>query len=264
MAFSETTEASEARRTVIGKVTTAPSAAQDAAKEVSDEDSGVEMILESRQSSSSCPSFSPASSIITRKYLLQHQRKTIHPKERSHSELQHSFCSDSSVSDQERPGSHDSGLRLGTISPDGSLDLSFKIGTETFSTISRVSNCDVGVSRGSSLSSSRPASINVVVASQPKRIKLESDSQVVRQRRIEANARERTRVHTIGAAFESLRKAIPAYSNGQKLSKLAILRVASSYILALSSLLEDSHEGFEDAVQACSSAIHLDGKVRKR
>ncbi|OQR70837.1 hypothetical protein BIW11_04083, partial [Tropilaelaps mercedesae] len=68
------------------------------------------------------------------------------------------------------------------------------------------------------------------------------------------------RVHTIGSAFESLRRAIPAYSSGQKLSKLAILRVASSYILALSSLVEDRPENFDEAVKACSSAIHLDGK----
>ncbi|KAK9401625.1 protein atonal 8 [Crotalus adamanteus] len=45
-------------------------------------------------------------------------------------------------------------------------------------------------------------------------------------RRLLANARERTRVHTISAAFEALRKQVPCYSYGQKLSKLAILRIA--------------------------------------
>ena len=54
-----------------------------------------------------------------------------------------------------------------------------------------------------------------------------------RERRQEANARERSRVHTISAAFENLRSAVPSFSHGQRLSKLAILRVASAYIMAL-------------------------------
>lgn len=54
-----------------------------------------------------------------------------------------------------------------------------------------------------------------------------------RERRQQANARERTRVHTISAAFENLRGAVPSFSQGQRLSKLSILRVASAYIMAL-------------------------------
>ena len=50
------------------------------------------------------------------------------------------------------------------------------------------------------------------------------DVNMSRQRRLVANARERTRVHTIGSAFEELRAQIPSYSCNQKLSKLAILR----------------------------------------
>ena len=58
---------------------------------------------------------------------------------------------------------------------------------------------------------------------------------------MQANARERTRVHTISAAFEALRRAVPSFSHGQRLSKLSILRVASAYIAALADL--DSADG---------------------
>jgi len=53
---------------------------------------------------------------------------------------------------------------------------------------------------------------------------------MTRERRVEANARERTRVHAISAAFEGLRRAVPSYSYNQRLSKLAILRIACRYV----------------------------------
>lgn len=221
-------------------------------KEQSDEDSGVEMVQDPQSSVSSA---SPIPTIRCR-YLLQHRRKTICPKKRSYSQLRRSLCSDSSISDHERPGSRDSGVRLGA-SPEQCLDLSLKIESPQFP------SCDAVISRDS-LDASTSSLLDDPSSAALKKLSFDSDSPVVRQRRLEANARERSRVHTIGAAFESLRRSIPAYSNGQKLSKLAILRVASSYILALSSILEDQPEDFEAAVQACSSAIHLDGKVRRR
>ena len=58
-----------------------------------------------------------------------------------------------------------------------------------------------------------------------------SNSQL--QRRLVANARERSRVHALSTAFESLRTAVPSYSPEQKLSKLTILRVAINYINSL-------------------------------
>ncbi|XP_075246559.1 uncharacterized protein LOC142340043 [Convolutriloba macropyga] len=63
---------------------------------------------------------------------------------------------------------------------------------------------------------------------------LKSKAMTSRARRIIANARERNRVHTISSAFEQLRKSIPCYSGNQKLSKLAILKIATSYIRCLS------------------------------
>ncbi|XP_070544766.1 neurogenic differentiation factor 1-like [Ptychodera flava] len=91
-----------------------------------------------------------------------------------------------------------------------------------------------------------------------------------RARRVVANARERNRVHTISAAFEGLRKAVPSYSHNQKLSKLAILRIACSYILALARLADldysESQAGlsFAECVQECTLTLQAEGRSRRR
>lgn len=91
-----------------------------------------------------------------------------------------------------------------------------------------------------------------------------------RERRIEANARERTRVHTISAAFDSLRRAVPAYSHNQKLSKLSVLRIAASYILTLSRVLgedysaDQSQPSIEECIDNVSNTIQSEGKVKKK
>lgn len=93
---------------------------------------------------------------------------------------------------------------------------------------------------------------------------------MTRERRVEANARERSRVHTISAAFESLRRAVPSYSYNQKLSKLAILRIACSYILSLAKLADmdysDDHRNysFADCVDMCTRVIQTEGRARRR
>lgn len=93
---------------------------------------------------------------------------------------------------------------------------------------------------------------------------------MTRERRIEANARERTRVHTISAAFDTLRKSIPSYSNTQKLSKLSVLRVACSYILTLSRIVGDdyspdhSEPSINDCVEEVTKTIQTEGKIRKK
>lgn len=94
---------------------------------------------------------------------------------------------------------------------------------------------------------------------------------MTRERRVEANARERSRVHTISAAFDGLRRAVPSYSYNQKLSKLAILRIACSYINALTKLA-DVEEGsahlqsttFAECVDNCTRTIQTEGKARRR
>lgn len=93
---------------------------------------------------------------------------------------------------------------------------------------------------------------------------------MTRERRVEANARERSRVHTISAAFEGLRRAVPSYSYNQKLSKLAILRIACTYISALTKLadVEESpslkNTSFAECVDNCTRTIQTEGKARRR
>ncbi|XP_066506181.1 transcription factor atoh8 isoform X2 [Hoplias malabaricus] len=89
-------------------------------------------------------------------------------------------------------------------------------------------------------------------------------------RRLLANARERTRVHTISAAFEALRKQVPCYSYGQKLSKLAILRIACNYILSLAQLADldytpdHSNMSFRECVEQCTRTLQAEGRSKKR
>uniref|UniRef100_A0A8C4WVM8 Protein atonal homolog 8 n=1 Tax=Eptatretus burgeri TaxID=7764 RepID=A0A8C4WVM8_EPTBU len=97
------------------------------------------------------------------------------------------------------------------------------------------------------------------------------DSKAVQHsRRLLANARERTRVHTISAAFEALRTQVPCYSYGQKLSKLAILRIACSYILALAKLANRDYSGepegltFAECVEQCTRTLQAEGRAKKR
>lgn len=93
---------------------------------------------------------------------------------------------------------------------------------------------------------------------------------VQQTRRLLANARERTRVHTISAAFEALRKQVPCYSYGQKLSKLAILRIACNYILSLAQLAEldyssdHSSVSFSQCVEQCTRTLQAEGRSKKR
>lgn len=93
---------------------------------------------------------------------------------------------------------------------------------------------------------------------------------MTRERRIEANARERTRVHTISAAYDTLRKSIPSYSNTQKLSKLSVLRVACSYILTLSRMTgedfsaDQSEPAVQDCIESVTRTIQTEGKLRRK
>ncbi len=85
-----------------------------------------------------------------------------------------------------------------------------------------------------------------------------------------ANARERTRVHTLSSAFDSLRRAIPCYSANQRLSKLTILKVAISYIAALDALnrdldTNDVRKKFECNVEKCTKALQSEyGRTKRR
>lgn len=90
---------------------------------------------------------------------------------------------------------------------------------------------------------------------------------MTRERRIEANARERTRVHTISAAFDTLRRSVPSYSHNQKLSKLSVLRIACSYIMTLSSMVgtdDATTPSTSECVEVVSRTIQREGKLRKK
>jgi len=99
---------------------------------------------------------------------------------------------------------------------------------------------------------------------------------MTRERRIEANARERMRVHTITAAFERLQSVIPTTeeftkSPSQKLSKLVVIKIATSYISLLSSLAEsDQVEGesadnnIQSCVRECLELIRSETKSRRK
>ncbi|KAH8262300.1 hypothetical protein KR038_000359 [Drosophila bunnanda] len=93
---------------------------------------------------------------------------------------------------------------------------------------------------------------------------------MTRERRIEANARERTRVHTISAAYETLRQAVPSYASSQKLSKLSVLRVACSYILTLSRMAGEDYSAdqseplISDCLEAVTATIQTEGKVKRK
>lgn len=69
-----------------------------------------------------------------------------------------------------------------------------------------------------------------------------SDQKVVkqRQRRVKANARERSRMHGLNHALDALRSCVPlSNTHHQKLSKIETLRLARNYIKALSRIVND-------------------------
>lgn len=60
---------------------------------------------------------------------------------------------------------------------------------------------------------------------------------VLRKRRVAANARERRRMESLNVAFDKLRSVIPSFSDNSKLSKYETLQMAQTYIAALKDLL---------------------------
>ncbi|KHN74526.1 Protein atonal -like protein 8 [Toxocara canis] len=75
------------------------------------------------------------------------------------------------------------------------------------------------------------------------------------EKRCEANARERTRVQTIAATFEELRGLLPC-DDDTKLSKLAILRIASKYIQYLAALIGKDYSGKGFGIEKCLQILN--------
>uniref|UniRef100_A0A182PKX6 BHLH domain-containing protein n=1 Tax=Anopheles epiroticus TaxID=199890 RepID=A0A182PKX6_9DIPT len=63
------------------------------------------------------------------------------------------------------------------------------------------------------------------------------DSQLTFDQRLQANARERYRTHSVNSAFNNLRQLIPTEPANRKLSKIETLRLAQSYISHLVAVL---------------------------
>ncbi|KAK3925102.1 Basic helix-loop-helix transcription factor amos [Frankliniella fusca] len=61
--------------------------------------------------------------------------------------------------------------------------------------------------------------------------------EVVRRRRLAANARERRRMNSLNDAFDRLREVVPSLGSDRKLSKFETLQMAQTYIAALRDLL---------------------------
>jgi len=97
---------------------------------------------------------------------------------------------------------------------------------------------------------------------------------MTRERRVEANARERQRVHTITAAFDTLQAAIPTGLSAeqqaqQKLSKLSIIKIATAYIMVLSRMAghdysaDKSAPPVDECIDQCHQLIESETKFRK-
>lgn len=66
-----------------------------------------------------------------------------------------------------------------------------------------------------------------------------SGVEVLKRRRLAANARERRRMNSLNDAFDRLRDVVPSLGNDRKLSKYETLQMAQTYINALHALLKD-------------------------
>eukprot|EP00092_Neocalanus_flemingeri_P012303 GFUD01013261.1.p1 GENE.GFUD01013261.1~~GFUD01013261.1.p1 ORF type:complete len:439 (+),score=95.01 GFUD01013261.1:304-1620(+) len=102
------------------------------------------------------------------------------------------------------------------------------------------------------------------------RAKQRNYKNMTRERRVEANARERQRVHTITAAFDNLQAAIPTEEENVKLSKLSVIKIATAYIMALSRMAghdyteDQSAPPVEEVIQHCSEVIETESRIKKR
>uniref|UniRef100_A0A8B9F6W2 BHLH domain-containing protein n=1 Tax=Amazona collaria TaxID=241587 RepID=A0A8B9F6W2_9PSIT len=74
----------------------------------------------------------------------------------------------------------------------------------------------------------------------------------------------------LGWMLKILGIQVPCYSYGQKLSKLAILRIACNYILSLARLADldysadHSNMSFSECVEQCTRTLQAEGRSKKR
>lgn len=92
------------------------------------------------------------------------------------------------------------------------------------------SSTSSGSSFASSMNSIGAAAADHVVSLGP---------EIVKRRRLAANARERRRMNSLNDAFDKLRDVVPSLGNDRKLSKFETLQMAQTYIAALNRILSD-------------------------
>eukprot|EP00095_Tigriopus_kingsejongensis_P012698 snap_masked-scaffold22_size673200-processed-gene-5.8 protein:Tk12698 transcript:snap_masked-scaffold22_size673200-processed-gene-5.8-mRNA-1 annotation:"basic helix-loop-helix transcription factor amos" len=76
--------------------------------------------------------------------------------------------------------------------------------------------------------------------------------QILRQRRVAANARERRRMNGLNDAFERLREVIPNLGSDHKLSKYETLQMAQTYIGALANLIDRTNQDNNNGGGSCA------------
>ncbi|KAK3091665.1 hypothetical protein FSP39_021665 [Pinctada imbricata] len=95
--------------------------------------------------------------------------------------------------------------------------------------------------RGYQIQNNSSSTDNSATATKSHKIKRRSTApaskDVMKRRRLAANARERRRMESLNVAFDRLRAVIPSIGENQKLSKYETLQMAQSYIGALQELL---------------------------
>uniref|UniRef100_A0A0K2TYH3 BHLH domain-containing protein n=2 Tax=Lepeophtheirus salmonis TaxID=72036 RepID=A0A0K2TYH3_LEPSM len=92
------------------------------------------------------------------------------------------------------------------------------------------------------------------------------------QRRVEANTRERQRVHTITNAFDRLQSAIPSpnHSKQSKLSKLSVIKIATAYIMVLSRIIgydysiDGSTPSVDDCILNCKRLMESESRLKTK
>lgn len=71
----------------------------------------------------------------------------------------------------------------------------------------------------------------------------ETAQRLQKSRRLQANNRERTRMHNLNAALDALRDALPTFPEDARLTKIETLRFAHNYIWALTETLRLADPG---------------------
>lgn len=131
-----------------------------------------------------------------------------------------------------------------------------------------IPNCNLDSSNNSESESSSIVETYVINPATGNRVR-RCYKNMTTERRMEANARERTRVHTIGAAFDRLRKLVPSLAPDQKLSKLSILRISCSYIMLLAAMNDLDYsadsQGYtiEECTEMLTETINSEAKFKR-